>query len=146
MFLALVVQNMLFTKIRPLGICPMLLPAVAVSVGMFEGATGGVVFSLIMGIFADMAFVENTILFTVLFPVLAFCSAFVSEFFVNRRFFAFMSVSLLASIITAALQMLLTFAGDVWSGALLETAAIQVLWSIPVSAAAYQPPAKWIKE
>lgn len=41
MFLALVAQNMLFTQFRLFGTCPMVLPAVAVAVGMFQGATWG---------------------------------------------------------------------------------------------------------
>ena len=145
MFLALITQNMLFTRLRILGVCPLILPAVAVSVGMFEGATWGTIFSLIMGIFADMAFVENKILFTVLFPALAFGAGFVSQFFINRRFFAFMGLSLFASLITAVIQMLLTFAGDAWSGALVKTALMQTLWSLPPSALAYFPPAEWIE-
>ena len=37
------------------------LPAVAVAVGMFEGASWGGLFGLIMGIFTDMAYVENSL-------------------------------------------------------------------------------------
>ena len=145
MFIALITQNMLFTQLRIFGVCPMVLPAVAVSVGMFEGATWGTVFSLIMGYFADMAFVENTILFTVLFPALAFAAGFVAQFYINRRFFAFMGISLVASLITAVFQMLLTFAGDAWSGALLSTALLQTVLSLPPSVLAYFPPARWIE-
>lgn len=146
MLLALIVQNMLFSNIRIMGVCPMILPAVAVSVGMFEGPTFGVVFSLIMGFFADMAYIENTVLFTALFPALAFGTALVTEFFVNRRFFAFMGTVLLASAVTAMLQMLFTFAGDAWSGELLNTAVLQTMISLPFSAIAYLPPTRWIKE
>ena len=146
LFLALVTQNMLLTQVRPMGICPMILPAVAVSVGMFAGAGGGVIFSLILGLFADLAFVETTLLFTVLLPLLAFGTAFVSEFFVNRRFFAFLGITLAASAFTAMIQMLVTFAGDAWSTELVKTALLQTLWSMPFSALAYLPPAKWIKD
>ena len=93
MFVALAAQEMVLTRVRIFGVCPMVLPAVAVAVGMFEGATWGAVFSLIMGIFADMAFVESTVTFTLLFPVLAFASGFVAQFFINRRFFAFMGAA-----------------------------------------------------
>ena len=145
MFLALVAQNMLFTQLRLFGVCPLVLPAVAVAVGMFEGATWGAVFSLIMGIFADMSFVEHTIFFALVLPALSFAAAFVSQFFINRRFFAFMGITLAALFITAALQMLKTLAGDTWSGAMLSTIIVQTLWSMPFSAVAYFPPAKWIK-
>ena len=145
MFLALVMQNMLFTQIRPLGVCPMVLPAVCVAVGMFQGSTWGPVFALIMGIFADMAFVENTMLFTMLFPTLAFFAGFACQFFVNRRFFAFMGLAAAAAFITAVVQMLATLVSDAWSADMLRTVALQTLWSVPPSVLAYFPPARWIK-
>lgn len=145
MLLTLIAQNMILSHFRLLGSCPMVLPAAAVAVGMFEGATLGPLFSLIMGIFADMSFVEHTIFFALVLPALSFAAAFVSQFFINRRFFAFMGITLAALFVTAALQMLKTLAGDTWSGAMLSTVIVQTLWSLPFSAVAYFPPAKWIK-
>lgn len=145
MFLSLVTQNMLFTQIRPFGVCPMVLPAVAVAVGMFEGATWGAVFSLIMGIFADMAFIENTVTFTILFPALSFAAGFVSQFYINRRFFAFMGVTLAALLVTGVVQMLKTAAMDVWAGSMITTVLLQTLWSLPPAVLAYFPPAEWIE-
>ena len=145
MFVALLCQNMLFTQLRILGVCPMVLPAVAVAVGMFEGATWGAVFGLIMGVFADMAFIENTVIFTVIFPALAFASGFISQFFINRRFFAFMGAAAAGLFLTALFQMLGTFAIDGWSSAMPLTVALQTLWSLPPAVLAYFPPAKWIK-
>ena len=145
MLLTLMAQNMILSHFRLFGLCPMVLPAVAVAVGMFEGATLGPLFSLIMGIFADMSFVEHTIFFALVLPALSFAAAFVSQFFINRRFFAFMGITLAALFITAVLQMLKTLAGDTWSGAMLSTIIVQTLWSLPFSAVAYFPPAKWIK-
>ena len=145
MFLSLLAQTMVLNRFRLLGVCPMVLPAVAIAVGMFEGATWGAVFSLIMGIFADMAFIENTVLFTVLFPALAFVSGFVSQFFINRRFFAFMGISLAGLLITGLVQMLHTAVSDVFSLSMISTALLQTLWSLPLSALAYLPPARWIE-
>ena len=145
MLLTLMAQNMILSHFRLFGSCHMVLPAVAVAVGMFEGATLGPLFSLIMGIFADMSFVEHTIFFALVLPALSFTAAFVSQFFINRRFFAFMGITLAALFITAVLQMLKTLAGDTWSGAMLSTVIVQTLWSLPFSAVAYFPPAKWIK-
>ena len=145
MFLALVCQNMLFTQIRPLGVCPLVLPAVAVAVGMFEGATFGAVFSLIMGFFADMAFIENTALFTILFPVLAFAAGFVSQFFINRRFFAYMGAAFAGLLATGIVQMLKTSAADAFAPTMLVTVFLQTLWSMPPAVLAYYPPAEWIE-
>lgn len=144
MFLSLITQNMLFTQIRPAGVCPMVLPAVAVAVGMFEGASFGAGFSLIMGIFADMAFVENTILFTVLFPALAFAAGFVAQYFINRRFFAYMGAAFAGLALTALVQLLKTAATDSFSASMIGTAVLQTLWSLPPAVLAYYPPAEWI--
>lgn len=145
MFLSLAAQSMVIGQIRILGVAPMVLPAVAVAMGMFKGATLGPLFSLVMGIFADMTFVENTIGFTVLFPLLSFAAAFVAQFFVNRRFFAFMGLSFAGLLITALFQMLKTLAGDAFCMAMITTAVLQTVWSLPFSALAYFPPAKWIQ-
>lgn len=145
MFLSLLAQTMVLNRFRILGVCPMVLPAVAVAVGMFEGATWGSIFSLVMGIFADMAFVENTVTFTVLFPALAFVSGFVSQFFINRRFFAFMGVALAALLATGLVQMLRTAAMDVFSLSMIPTVLLQTLWSLPFAVLAYLPPARWIE-
>ena len=145
MLLVLVFQNMLFSQLRPFGVCSMFLPAAVVAVGMFEGAVPGAVFALILGVFADMAFVENTVAFTVLFPVLSFGASFVSRFFINRRFFAFMVAATVALVITAGVQMIKTAMTDAWSAVMIPTAILQVLWSIPLAAATYFGPAKWIR-
>ena len=144
MFLSLVLQNMIFTQVRLFGVHPMVLPSVCVAVGMFLGSTWGAAFALVMGIFADMAFVENTLLFTLLFPTIAFFSGFVCQFFVNRRFFAFMGLSLVAAFGTAVVQMVATFLGDAWSPVMLKTVILQTLLSLPPAVLAYFPPAHWI--
>ena len=143
MFLALVCQNMLFTQLRIDGICPMILPAAVAAVGMFEGVNFGVAFGLILGIFADMAYVENTVLFTVLFPAIGFFSAFAADFFINRRFIAFLVLALAASLVTAVFQMVLCLIKDTFSIALLRTVALQTLFSIPFSALAFPLPNMW---
>ena len=144
-FLTLTAQNMLLGSLRIMGVCPTVLPAAAAALGMFEGAIWGAVFSLIMGIFADMAFIENTIAFTVLFPALSFATGFVAQFFINRRFFAYMGAALVGLLITGVMQMLKTAAMDEWAMSMVGTVLLQTLWSLPFAALAYFPAAEWIE-
>ena len=145
-FLTLTAQNMLLGNLRIMGVCPMVLPAAAAALGMFEGATFGPVFALILGLFADMAYIETKVFYTLLLPALALGSAFVSEFFINRRFFAFMGVSVLVLLICGTLQALKTLAADAFSMDMVTVVAVQTLWSLPFSALTYFMPAKWSHE
>ena len=142
LIVVLILQNILFTQMRLLGVCPLVLPAVAVAMGMFEGATWGAVFSLVMGIFADMAFIENTIFFTLLFPALSFLAGFVSNYYINCRFFAYMGAAAGGLLITAAAQILKTSAMDTFSPVMITTGLLQTLWSLPFAALVYYPPSR----
>ena len=144
LFLTIVLQNMVLTHIRPLGVCPFILPAAVVAVGMFEGSTRGAIFGLVMGIYADMAFVDTTVGFTLLFPALAFGAGFVAQFFINRRFVGYIVVAAGALLITSLMQMLWVLVSDSWSKTMLTTALLQALWSLPLAVPLYFPPARWI--
>ena len=145
MFLALMCQTMLFSKAKLFGVYPMFLPAVAVAVGMFQGATWGAIFSLVMGYFADMAYIDSTFTYTVLFPLLAFGAGFIAQFFINRRFFAYMIAAMLGIFLTAVVQMLKVITMDAWAFSMIPTIIGQTLWSMPAAALAYFPSAKWIQ-
>lgn len=145
LLVSVIVQTMVFSKVRPFSVCPMVLPAVAIAVGMFETPMFGCMFSLIMGIFADMAYVENTVMFTMLFPALAFAANLVSQFFINRRFIGYMGISVIAIAVTAAVQMLRVIATDGFTPIMIIVIVLQSLWSIPPAILAYFPAAKWIK-
>ena len=146
LLLSLVTQNMLLTQLRILGVHPMVLPAVVVAMGMFETPIRGAIFAVLLGVFADMAFIENTVLFTLLFPALSFAASFLSQFFINRRFFAFMGAAAAALLVTGLVQMLRTAAGDAFSVKMLSTVVLQALWSLPFAPLGYLPVARWLKK
>jgi len=143
-FLALVLQNMLLGQIRILGVSAMVLPAAAVAMGMFEGASWGAVLGLILGFFSDMAYIESTVMFTLVFPCLAFAAGFLTHFFINKRFFAFMGIAIAALAITAGIQGLKILAAEGWSMDILYTAVLQFVLSLVPAALAYFPPAKML--
>ena len=146
LFLTLMAQNMVLSHIRPFDVCPLVLPAVAAALGMFEGATWGPLMSMVMGYFADMSFVEHRVFFLLVLPAVSLLSAFLSQFFINRRFFAFMGVAFICLLITGTLQMLKTLAGDAWSTDMFTVVILQTLVSLPVAALAYPLPARWSRE
>ena len=98
-----------------------------------------------MGIFTDMFTPGTVITYTVLFPVLAFGVGILAQFFVNRRFMGFMLLALAALLLTAAVQTLIISVKSAGSLSALETAILQTLWSLPVSALVYIPPARLIE-
>ena len=145
LLVVLIVQDMVLTQIRPLGVCAFIPPAAVSAVGMFEGAIPGVIFGLAMGIFTDMFTPGTVITYTVLFPLIAFGVGFVSQFFINRRFMGFMLSALAALLITSIVQVLLVALSGGGGLAAVATAFLQMLWSLPVSVLCYYPPARWIE-
>lgn len=145
LFLTLVLQTMALTHLRPLGVCPFILPAAVVAVGMFEGANRGALFALAMGLCADMFYIESTIGFTLLFPALAFGSGFISQFFINRRFTGYMLVAAGALLVTGFMQMLRVQVSEGLAPAMIATVLLQALWALPFAALLYFPPARWIE-
>ena len=138
MSLVLLVQDALFSNIPIFGVRAMFVPAAAVAVGMFEGGVWGAVFSLALGFLADISF-GNTALFVALFPCIGFAAGALSRYLVNRRFFAYMCLALLALALTAAFQ----FLGLALEGQSLPALAWvglwQVVFSLPAAALLYFP-------
>lgn len=145
MLVVLIVQDMVLTQIRPLGVCAFIPPAAVAAVGMFEGAVPGVVFGLLMGILTDMFTPGTVVTYTLLFPLIAFAVGFVSQFFINRRFPGYMVCAGAALLFTALVQALITVVEGSWTLTAVFTALLQTLWSLPLAAPLYFPPAKWIE-
>ena len=54
-----------------------------------------------------MSFSESVVTFTVLFPIIGFAAGVASMFYINKSFFAFITFSAAAILLTALVQMLL---------------------------------------
>ena len=83
--------------------------------------------------------------FTMLLPIIGFAMGFVSQFFINKRFFAYMIASLAAFAVTGLVQLVKVLVLDGWAFSMLTTLVLQALWSLPLAAILYFPPAKWIE-
>ncbi len=112
---ALLVQNVILSHVALFGVRAMFLPALVVAAALFEGGWGGGLFGLAAGILSDLFFGSQSVLFTVLFPVMGFIAGFLGDFYLNKRLFTY-------CILGAAALFLAAF----WVTALLQT-----LWSLP---------------
>lgn len=139
MLLVLLAQDLVLSRITLLGVRALILPAAAVSVGMFMGGVWGGVFGLVLGFFGDMSF-GGSVMFTVLFPFLGFFSGVAARWYVNKSFFAYLCVTLAAFVLTAFCQLFWVWVIlDQPLAGLLGTAAKQILWSLPLAAPLYFP-------
>lgn len=129
---ALLAQNVILSHIAPFGVRAMFLPALVVAAALFEGGWGGGLFGLAAGILSDLFFGSQSVLFTVLFPVMGFVAGFLGDFYLNKRLFTYCLLGTAALFIAAFAQMfsLLFYKGQS-SPALWATAILQTLWSLP---------------
>lgn len=136
--IALWLQTMVLSRGGPLDVKPFYIPALVVAVGMFEGGVWGAMLGLAAGIGCDLSFSDSTVLFMVLFAVIGFFSGLLTEFFINRRFVAWLLLAVLALVLTSFCQIvpLWIFRGTSLR-LLAATAALQCLWSLPFAAASY---------
>lgn len=134
----LLAQNVIFSHIRILGVRAMFMPALVIAVAMFEGGSRGGWFGIAAGALCDLFFSSQTVMFTVLFPLMGFVAGFLADFFLNRRLLTYSLMAILALGLSAFVQMfsLLVFKGQN-SFALWSTAVLQTLWSIPFLFPAY---------
>ena len=136
--ISLWLQMMVFSRVAPLGVKPFFLPVVIVAIGLWETGVWGAVLGLITGLYTDMAMVESTVTFLILFSLYGFVSGVLGEFVINRRFVSYMILSALAQLFTAACQIipLWIFRGAA-PEALLPVALLQSAWGFPLAVPAY---------
>ena len=130
MILAMFIQSLLFSRVSIFGYRGFILHAAVVAAGIYSDGVRGAVFGLILGLFADMSFSESVVTFTVLFPIIGFAAGVASMFYINKSFFAFITFSAAAILLTALVQMLLAV---IVSGAEILPALITALAQTAVS-------------
>ena len=137
---AVIVQDVILSRLPLMGVRVMVLPVAVVAVGFFEGGVWGAVYGLILGILGDMSFSVSSITFTVLFPLMGFASGVLAAFFVNKRFFSFFFICFFMLLVTAFCQLFrfLVFT-DTNTVPLLVTGGLQTLWALPFTPLFYYP-------
>lgn len=131
MIIALALQSMVFSRISIFGIKALVLPAAAVAVGFYLGGVKGAVFGIFLGLFADMNFAETTVMFTLLYPLIGFGAGVAREFFINKTYYSFVILSIIALAVTGFIQML---AAMIISGAQLWTSLLTLVLQTVISA------------
>ena len=134
----LYIQETLLSRISPLGVRAMPVPAFIAAIGLFEGGLWGGLFGVLAGLMCDMSSSGTTVLFTISFAVLGFLAGLVCEVLINRRFYSYMLAAALALLLAAVCQAVPVW---VYHGAaplaLLRTAGLQAAWSLPLAVPSY---------
>ncbi len=143
---AIIIQNIILSRIEIFGVKALIIPIAVVAIGFFDGGVWGGVFGIIAGLLTDMSLNTSAVTMTVVFPIIGFFSGALPMFFISRKLGSFIAVSVCALLLTVFCQMikyLLFTDTDVF--ALLLTAGLQVLWSVPFIFLIYYPCKKLAK-
>lgn len=140
MILIQFLQDTVFARFAIFGVRMLFVPAACAAVGVHEGGFRGGLYGLLSGFLCDMVFTENTIMFTVLFPILGFVSGMAAEFLMNRSYPGYLVTAAVCLLATGLVQMMQVVA--VQPGAMfhcLLTVVLQALVSMPMAAVLYFP-------
>lgn len=133
-------QDTMFARFTVFGVKMLFVPAAVAAVGFQEGGFRGGLYGLLAGFLCDMTFAENTIMFTVLFPMVGFAAGLAAEFLMNRSYPGYLVTAAAGVLLTGVVQMLQVLA--VQPGALfrcLLTVVLQMLVTMPAAALLYFP-------
>ena len=133
-------QDTVFARLALFGVKMLFIPAAVCAVGVHEGGFRGGLYGLVSGIVCDMTFSENTVLFTVLFPIVGFIAGLAADFLMNRSFPAYLATAAACTTGVGLVQLLSVLV--VQPGTLLHgllVVILQTLWSMPMAALLYFP-------
>ena len=102
---AYLLQAAFFSGLKVGGAAPLILPLVAVGIGLFDGGLWGGIWGVVCGLLCDVSLTDSGSLFTVYLAIAGFFTGFLSEFVLARGFPSFFTVSLVTLVIAALLQL-----------------------------------------
>ena len=122
----------------PGGVKPFFIPVAVTAVALWEGGVWGGVAGLLAGLYCDLNMVSSTVTFLILFAVLGFFAGVLADYFINRRFVAYLLMTAFALLLTVLVQSMppLVFHGASLRG-LLPVIVLQTLWSWPFAVPVY---------
>ncbi|MCM1149292.1 MAG: hypothetical protein NC319_04255 [Butyricicoccus sp.] len=134
----LTLQENVLARVSVFGVRASPMPALIAAIGLFEGGLWGGLFGVFAGFFSDMAGANTRVLLTIILAAMGFLSGLVGQLLINRRFYSYMvaaAVILLAASLCQALPVWVYHRASPL--ALLRTAALQALWSVPFAVPCY---------
>ncbi len=149
----LILQNLLVSRITLFGIHAMLVPALVVAVGLFEGGVWGGFVGLAAGYFTDMSYTDHVVLFTILLPTLGFFIGALGKYMLQKGLVSYLVMAFLALAVIAFCQMFHTlflsgvdarafrrlYFHGTYTWIVVRTGLIQTLWSLVWSVPIYLP-------
>lgn len=134
----LILQNTVLCRVTILGVKPMIVPAAVAAIGLFEDGQWGGIFGIVAGVYCDLSSIGSTAMFTVCFAVIGFLSGLLSDLYINRRFYSYMILALISFLFLGLCQIVpLWIYRGAGLGALVKTALLQSIWSLPFAALEY---------
>lgn len=133
-------QDLLVANITVFGVRAMLVPAAVVAIGLLEGGTWGGVIGLAAGLFCDLGYTEQLVLFAVTFALAGFFSGVLGKYLLHKGFLTYMVLVLAVTALVTFCQMFrFLFFTDTDRWAVWRTGIIQILWSLPWAVPIYFP-------
>ena len=132
-----VLQDLLISHIRILGVRAMLIPSAVVAIGLLDDGAWGGFTGLAAGFFSDLGCADQTVLFTILFAAIGFFSGVLGKYLMRKGLLSYLVLVLLSMAAVTFCQMFgFLFFTDTDSAAVLRTGLIQLLyseaWAVPV--------------
>jgi len=140
MILVQFLQDTVLAQFTVFGVKMLFVPAACAAVGVHEGGFRGGLYGLAAGVLCDMTYSENTVLFTLVFPLLGFAAGLTADYMLNRSYVAFLFTAACVLLATGCAQMLRVLV--LQPGAILYClymVVLQALVSMPAAALLYFP-------